>query len=94
LGGKSGDNRSYRVSFAKIRSHMPGFTCRWTPERGAAQLRAVFERIGLDAATFRAAPFTRLAELQHLRNTSQVDERLFWIPIAEPTFDASGQAAA
>ncbi len=78
VGEAGGDTRSYRVSFAKIRAHMPAFETRWTAERGARQLRAVFARIGLDRATFEAAPFTRLKEIRHLRETGQVDARLFW----------------
>ncbi|WP_298960269.1 SDR family oxidoreductase [uncultured Methylobacterium sp.] len=74
------DNRSYRVSFAKIRQRMPGFRCEWTAERGALQLKRVFERIRLDEATFHAAPFTRLSELRHLRSTEQLDAHLLWTP--------------
>jgi nucleoside-diphosphate-sugar epimerase len=82
--GPSGpDNRSYRVSFAKIRNHIPAFRCRWDATRGALQLRNVFERIGLDEATFNSAPFTRLSELRHLRHTEQVDSRLLWRPSAD-----------
>jgi nucleoside-diphosphate-sugar epimerase len=78
VGELGGDTRSYRVSFAKIRRHMPEFRCAWTAERGARQLRAVFERIGLTKAMFEADPFTRLKELRHLRATGQLDERLHW----------------
>jgi nucleoside-diphosphate-sugar epimerase len=78
FGPNAGDNRSYRVSFAKIRSQMPAFKCQWTPAQGAAELRMIFERIGLDTPTFQAPPFTRLAELKHLQTTQQVDEHLFW----------------
>jgi nucleoside-diphosphate-sugar epimerase len=81
FGSSNGDNRSYQVSFAKIRKHMPAFRCRWDARRGAAQLRTVFERIGLDASTFGAAPFTRLSELKYLRATDQLDYSLFWTPI-------------
>ena len=82
--GPSGpDNRSYRVSFAKIRMHMPNFRCQWSAERGALQLKSVFERIRLDEATFNAAPFTRLSELRHLRLTEQLNPRLLWTPIEE-----------
>ena len=73
-----GDTRSYRVSFAKIREHLPAFETAWTAERGARQLRAVFERIGLTREMFEAAPYTRLKELKHLRDTGQLDERLHW----------------
>jgi nucleoside-diphosphate-sugar epimerase len=79
--GPSGpDNRSYRVSFAKIMDHMPAFKCRWSAERGARQLRALFERIQLDERTFNSAPFTRLSELRHLRKTEQLDSKLLWTP--------------
>ena len=82
--GPSGpDSRSYRVSFDKIKSHMPNFKCQWNAEHGAMQLKSVFERIQLDEATFNAAPFTRLSELRHLRETDQLDLHLMWTPIRE-----------
>jgi nucleoside-diphosphate-sugar epimerase len=78
VGESGGDTRSYRVSFAKIRAHMPEFETRWTAERGARQLKAVFDRIGLTRAMFEAEPFTRLKEIKHLRDTGQVDAHLYW----------------
>jgi nucleoside-diphosphate-sugar epimerase len=82
--GPSGpDTRSYRASFAKIKRHLPSFSCRWSAERGTLQLKSVFERIRLDEATFNAPPFTRLSELRHLRTTEQLDPHLLWTPIKE-----------
>jgi nucleoside-diphosphate-sugar epimerase len=78
VGESGGDTRSYRVSFAKIREHMPEFRTSWTAERGARQLKAVFDRIGLTREMFEAPPFTRLKEIKHLRTTGQVDAALFW----------------
>lgn len=78
VGESGGDNRSYRVSFAKIRERMPAFRTSWTAERGARQLKAVFEHIGLTREMFEAAPYTRLKELKHLRTTGQLDDRLLW----------------
>jgi hypothetical protein len=78
LGADGGDTRSYRVSFAKIREHMPNFRCRWNAERGASQLRTIFEHIGLTKEMFTASPFTRLLELKYLQETVQVDEKLYW----------------
>jgi nucleoside-diphosphate-sugar epimerase len=77
-GSASGDNRSYRVCFDKIRERMPQFRCAWSAERGALQLRSVFERIQLDLATLNAPPFTRLEELKHLTRTGQINEALRW----------------
>jgi nucleoside-diphosphate-sugar epimerase len=78
FGSASGDTRSYRVCFDKIREHMPQFRCAWSAERGALQLRSVFERIHFDLATLNAPPFTRLEELKHLTRTGQINEALRW----------------
>jgi hypothetical protein len=78
FGAPSADNRSYRVSFAKIRQHLPGFQCRWSAERGAQQLARLFGRIGMTPAVFAAPPFTRLLELKRLLDTGQLDDRFNW----------------
>jgi nucleoside-diphosphate-sugar epimerase len=78
FGPAGGDNRSYKVSFANIHSQLPGFRCSWDARKGAAQLRKVFDRIGLDAALFQARPFTRLKQLKYLTGTGQLDPKLFW----------------
>jgi nucleoside-diphosphate-sugar epimerase len=78
FGPPSADNRSYRVSFAKIRAHLPAFACRWSAESGALQLARLFDRIGLTGETFTAAPFTRLLELKRLLESGQLDPRFNW----------------
>ena len=78
FGPAGGDNRSYRVDFTKIHSQLPGFKCSWDARKGARQLHDVFERIGIDRATFDARPFTRLKQLKYLSASGQIDERFFW----------------
>jgi nucleoside-diphosphate-sugar epimerase len=78
FGPPSGDNRSYRVSFAKIRQHLPGFRCRWSAQRGAAQLHRVFERIAMPKEVFTYRAFTRLEQLKHLLATGQIDNDFYW----------------
>ena len=78
FGPAGGDNRSYRVSFAKIHAQLPGFRCNWDARKGAQQLRDVFQRIGLDRERFEARPFTRLKQLKYLLTSGQIDERFFW----------------
>jgi nucleoside-diphosphate-sugar epimerase len=78
FGPAGGDNRSYRVSFAKIHAQLPGFKCSWDARKGAKQLHDVFERIGLDAAGFDAKPFTRLKQLKYLQSSGQIDPKFFW----------------
>jgi len=78
FGPPGGDNRSYRVSFAKIHQQLPGFHCNWDARKGAQQLHDVFARIGLDAATFNARPFTRLKRLKNLSATGQIGDKFYW----------------
>ena len=79
FGAPADDNRSYRVNFDKIASQVPGFRCEWDVARGAAQLRAVFERVGLSKELFESRYFTRLKMLEHLLATGQIDEHFYWV---------------
>jgi nucleoside-diphosphate-sugar epimerase len=81
FGPYGGDNRSYRVSFAKIRKHLPEYECRWDAARGAKQLRTVFERIGMTKELFEHPGFTRLKSLKHLLATGQIDKDFHWTPV-------------
>ena len=68
--------------FATIRKHLPKFEPAWDAERGARQLKATFDRIGRTREMVEAAPYTRLKELKHLRDTGQIDETLRWNAMA------------
>jgi nucleoside-diphosphate-sugar epimerase len=78
FGDSTGDNRSYRVNFEKINTQLPGFSCDWNAEKGAKQLRSVFEQIAMSEDTFKAKPFTRLKQLKYLIETQQIDGEFFW----------------
>ncbi len=79
FGPSGGDNRSYRVSFEKIRRHLPGFRCRRDAASGARELRTIFQAVGMTSATFEGRPYTRLKQLEHIIAAGQVDQDLFWI---------------
>ena len=78
FGPPSSDNRSYRVSFAKIRKHLPNFQCAWDARRGAKQLHDLFQRIDMQPEVFQHRAFTRLKQLEYLLRTRQIDDRFFW----------------
>jgi nucleoside-diphosphate-sugar epimerase len=78
FGSPSPDNRSYRVSFEKIRKHLPGFKCRWDARRGAEQLLALFGRVDMNEEVFQYRTFTRLRQLEYLIRTGQIDDNFFW----------------
>jgi nucleoside-diphosphate-sugar epimerase len=78
FGAPSADNRSYRVSFDKIRKHLPDFRCSWDARRGARQLYDLFKHIDMPRETFGFRAFTRLKQLEHLLRTQQIDDRFYW----------------
>jgi nucleoside-diphosphate-sugar epimerase len=78
FGPPSPDNRSYRVSFAKIHKYLPTFKCRWDARRGAEQLLALFRRIDMTPEVFQDRAFTRLKQLEYLIRTHQIDNNFFW----------------
>lgn len=79
FGPSGGDNRSYRVSFAKIRQHLPSFKCEWDARRGAQQLLKIFQQVDMTRDVFEFRAFTRLKQLEYLIRTQQIDSRFFWI---------------
>jgi len=78
FGPPGSDNRSYRVNFDKIHDQLPGFSCDWDAASGAAQLAKIFNLIDLDTETFRGRGHTRLAQLEYLLRTKQIDAELMW----------------
>jgi nucleoside-diphosphate-sugar epimerase len=72
------DNRSYRVSFEKISTTLPGFKCDWDIERGAKQLLSIFQQIDMTDEMFNQRGFTRLKQLEYLIRTQQIDQDFFW----------------
>lgn len=77
-GTSTGDTRSYRVSFDKIASKLPGFACSWSTRQGAEELRDRFERIEFDKNTYEFRAFTRLKQIRYLSRTGQLDADFFW----------------
>lgn len=78
-GPPSADNRSYRVSFDKIASRLPGFKARWKAHDGAVELARLFKRIDFSKYLYAWRSFTRLKQLHYLQRTHQIDDDLFWI---------------
>jgi nucleoside-diphosphate-sugar epimerase len=78
FGTSSADNRSYRVSFAKIRKALPNFSCAWDAKKGARQLAELFQRIDMTSEVFQYRTFTRLKQLEYLLRTQQINPEFFW----------------
>ncbi|CAM2994556.1 NAD-dependent epimerase/dehydratase family protein [Skermania piniformis] len=73
--GENGpDPRSYRVDFARARNEL-GFVADWSIPAGATELHQAYTAYGLTDSDF-AQRFTRLPQLQRLRDAGLVDARL------------------
>jgi nucleoside-diphosphate-sugar epimerase len=84
FGAPNPDNRSYRVSFAKVHALLPGFRCAWDARAGARELADVFGQVSLDAELFGFRAYTRLEQLTYLIATGQIDENFRWVNRREP----------
>jgi nucleoside-diphosphate-sugar epimerase len=70
------DPRSYRVDFTKFAQAFPECRLEWTARRGAAELQAAFERIGLTLELFEGHRYTRLRQLTRRLAEGSLDESL------------------
>lgn len=78
FGKSDGDNRSYKVSFEKIKKTFPKLQIKRTVEDGAQELREVFNKISMTKEVFEFRGFTRLKAIEHLKQTGQISKDFFW----------------
>jgi nucleoside-diphosphate-sugar epimerase len=77
VGGNCQDERSYRVSFRKIRD-LVGFASEHDIQCGTKELYQLYERVKLTTETFQSSSFTRVKRLSNLISSGAVDEKLYW----------------
>jgi nucleoside-diphosphate-sugar epimerase len=76
--GAGPDTRTYRVSFAKIASGLPGFEPRWTVQRGIEELLAAYGAHDLTIEDFLSSRFQRIMRIQELLDTGALNPDLRW----------------
>jgi hypothetical protein len=54
------------------------FKPQWDARRGAQQLYAAFQEVGLTLEEFEGARYKRVAHIKHLRNTGHLDGTMRW----------------
>ncbi len=62
--GAGPDQRSYRVSFEKMRRVLPSFTPRWTVRAGARELADAYRTRGLSTADLEGPRYRRIGRIQ------------------------------
>jgi nucleoside-diphosphate-sugar epimerase len=77
--GGGPDLRCYRVNFDKIGRLLPGFQPQWTARKGAQELYEAYRVAKLTRFEIEQGRYTRIAQIQKLMNTGQLDSSLHWI---------------
>ena len=78
FGKNDPDNRSYKVSFEKIKKLLPNFKCQQDARVGAKELFELFKKINLNKDTFYSKNFTRLKQIEYLVKSGQIDDKFYW----------------
>ncbi|PIN78413.1 NAD-dependent dehydratase [Candidatus Woesearchaeota archaeon CG10_big_fil_rev_8_21_14_0_10_34_8] len=77
LNKNSCDNRSYRVSFEKIKT-LENFKPEWDTEKGIQELYKTFQLIELTKEIFEDEYFTTLKRIKSLKERKEITEELKW----------------
>ena len=78
IGNSNGDTRSYRVSFEKINTILPGYNAKKDVAFGVRQLKELFEIVKLSKEQFDSRAFTRLKMVEYLRQSGQITYEYYW----------------
>jgi nucleoside-diphosphate-sugar epimerase len=73
------DPRSYRVTFDKALKQLPGFSPRWTLERGVEEVARWLKSGMLGAMRFDSSGYIRLTQLQQLQADGRLNEQLRYL---------------
>ena len=82
--GAGPDARSYRVSFEKIASRLPGFRPRWTVRAGARELYEAYRKTNLKLEEFEGPKYRRIDSLRGLIASGRLDESMRWAASGAP----------
>jgi nucleoside-diphosphate-sugar epimerase len=76
--GAEPDKRNYRVDFSKYARVFAACPLQWDVRRGARQVYESYCAIGLGKDDYEGPRYKRIAQIQHLLSTRQIDDRLRW----------------
>jgi nucleoside-diphosphate-sugar epimerase len=74
------DSRTYRVSFNRILTELSDYyKPTWNLDRGGSELVEFFKKINFNESQFRGSETIRLAKLNELIESRQLDNQLCWV---------------
>ena len=72
------DKRCYRVTCDKLCDALPHFRPQWTARKGAQELYDAYRAVGLTAGEVEGGRYIRIAQIQRLQKTRQLENSLRW----------------
>jgi len=72
------DKRNYRVNFSKYETQLSDYPLQWDARAGVVEIYEAYKRIGLNKDDYEGPKYKRIAQLQHLLDTGQLDDSLRW----------------
>ncbi len=72
------DKRCYRVDCSKLPRVLPEFQPRWDARKGAQELYATYQRVGLRLEDFEGPRYKRIDHIRQLLQTQRLDKTLRW----------------
>ena len=76
--GASADKRNYRVNCDKIVNTLPGYQPQWTAKKGAEELYAAYQKVGLELEEFEGPRYRRLKHIKSLMESGRLSDTLRW----------------
>lgn len=76
--GAGPDKRCYRVDSSKIAKTLPDFTPTWDARKGAEELYAAYQKVGLVLEDFEGPRYRRIHHIKKLLAEGRLDESLRW----------------
>jgi nucleoside-diphosphate-sugar epimerase len=73
------DKRNYRVDFSKFAKSFPEYKPNWDAYKGAQELYAAYQKVGLKLDEFEGPRFKRVDHIKQLLNEGCLDINLRWI---------------
>ncbi len=78
LNANGADKRNYKVNFDKINTKLPGFSCSKDIRVGVEELYEIFSSIALTKETFDSKDYTRLKQINYLKETGKINKDFYW----------------
>lgn len=72
------DKRTYRVDCSKILQTLPEFQPQWDARKGAQELYAAYQQVGVTLEDFEGPRYKRIDHLKYLLNAGRLDASLRW----------------